>query len=158
MRVLGVAEARSRLPELIRKVAGGHPPIPIGRRGRPEVVLAAPSTARPNVERRSLAGLVEVVGSWDELERAQEEIRLEMSASLDRTARMIGAPSGKRRRRLGAPLLTKDVSIIDLGNPPIYWWFGSSPRAAVALRRAIHYIGGSSWDWTSRRSANASSR
>src|SRR5688572_5346082 len=39
MKVLRVSEARAGLPSLIRKVASGHPPIAIGRRGKAEAWL-----------------------------------------------------------------------------------------------------------------------
>ncbi|TMB18631.1 MAG: type II toxin-antitoxin system Phd/YefM family antitoxin [Deltaproteobacteria bacterium] len=104
MTVLPIGEARRRLPELVRKVAGGHAPILIGRRGRCEAILAAAAGARDAVVRRPLEGLVEIVGAWKDVERAQEEIRNEIAASLDRTARLIAGKPPKRptrRRRRG---------------------------------------------------------
>jgi len=96
MTVLPIGEARRRLPELVRKVAGGHAPILIGRRGRCEAILAPAAAARDTVVRRPLQGLVEIVGAWKDIARAQLDIRREIAASLDRTARLI---AGKRPRR-----------------------------------------------------------
>ena len=100
MSVLPIGEARRRLPELVRKVAAGHAPILIGRRGRCEAILAPAAAARDTVVRRPLQGLVEVVGTWKDVERAQGDIRRDIAASLDRTARLIaGRPSKRRPRR-----------------------------------------------------------
>jgi hypothetical protein len=99
MKVLPIGEARRRLPELVRKVAGGHPPVAIGRRGRIEAMLAAPDVALAGVRRRPLRGLLEVVGSQEDLDKAQREIRGEIEASLERTAALIGGPSRKSVRR-----------------------------------------------------------
>lgn len=97
MKVLPVGEARRRLPELVRRVAGGHPPVAIGRRGRPEAVLAAAAAPTP-VERRPLAGMVRIVGGWSEVESAQAEIRGSIEESLQRTARLIGGAPRRRPR------------------------------------------------------------
>jgi prevent-host-death family protein len=104
MKVLAIGEARKRLPELVRKVAEGHAPIPIGRRGRCEAVLAPASGAAISVRRRPLQGLVEIVGSWSDVERAQKVLRRRIEVSLDRTARLIAGepfrvPVRRRRRR-----------------------------------------------------------
>ena len=101
MTVLPIGEARRRLPELVRKVASGHAPIMIGRRGRCEAVLAPAAAARDTVARRPLQGLVEIIGRWKDVEQAREDIRKEIEASLDRTARLIaGKPAkGSARRR-----------------------------------------------------------
>lgn len=102
MKVLPIGEARKRLPELVRKVAAGHPPIPIGRRGHCEAVLAPAAGPEVRVERRPLTGLVEILGSSIDLGPAQEAIRREIDTSLDRTARLISGklpPGGRTRRR-----------------------------------------------------------
>jgi prevent-host-death family protein len=97
--VVPLAEARRRLPELVRKVAGGHPPIPIGRRGRVEAVLVPPGHARA-VVRRPLQGLVEVIGGPAALHAAEEEIRRQVKESLQRTAQLVvGEPPPLAYRR-----------------------------------------------------------
>jgi prevent-host-death family protein len=99
MKVLPIGEARQRLPELVRKITAGHPPIPIGRRGRPEAVLVpATSAASAPPQRRPLRGMLELVGGPDDLDRTQEEIRRLLAGSLDRSARQVVPP----RRRRGA--------------------------------------------------------
>jgi prevent-host-death family protein len=97
MKVIPVAEARRRLPELLRKVAQGHAPITIGRRGRPEGVLASAGAVATLTARRPLAGRVRVVGGSDALDRGGAELRAEIEASLDRTARFLIAPGRGRR-------------------------------------------------------------
>ena len=101
MKPLPIGEARKRLPELVRKVASGHAPIPIGRRGRCEVILAPAAMAADAVARRPLQGLVQIVGSWDEVKQTRRAIRREIEASLERTARLIagGPPTPGRSRR-----------------------------------------------------------
>jgi prevent-host-death family protein len=96
MRVLPIGEARRRLPELVRRVAEGSPPIAIGRRGRPEVLLTLPTSVEPKARRVPLRGLVRIVGSWDDVLRAQEEIRIALEQGLERTARLV---VGRRKRR-----------------------------------------------------------
>jgi len=100
MNVLPIGEARRRLPELVRKVAGGHAPIAIGRRGRCEAILAAAALEPKAVVRRPLQGLVEIIGAED-WEGASAEIRNDIDRSLERTARLIAGPRGRRvtRRR-----------------------------------------------------------
>jgi len=83
MKPLPIGEARKRLPELVRKVASGHAPIPIGRRGRCEVILAPAAMAADAVARRPLQGLVQIVGSWDEVKQTRRAIRRDIEASLD---------------------------------------------------------------------------
>jgi prevent-host-death family protein len=98
MKVLPIGEARQRLPELVRKITAGHPPISIGRRGRPEAVLVpATSAASALPRRRPLRGLLELVGAPDDLERTQEDIRRLLAESLDRSARQV-----VRRQRRGS--------------------------------------------------------
>jgi len=100
MSVLPIGEARRRLPELVRKVAAGHPPVAIGRRGHVEAVLVAPIAApHRQVERRPLRGLLTLVGSDTALERAQDDIRRLVAASLERTARQLQGPVRRTRRR-----------------------------------------------------------
>jgi len=105
MRTLPIGEARRRLPELVRKVASGHAPIPIGRRGRCEAILSPPAMASDAIARRPLQGLVQIVGSWQDVERAREDIRREIEASLVRTARLIKGDLARpaKRRRRGRP-------------------------------------------------------
>src|SRR5262245_43224705 len=100
MKVLPIGGARRRLPELVRRVAEGHATVAIGRRGRCEAVLVAPGVAERRLERRSLIGLVEVVGTPDDLDRGRAELRREIDVSLERTARML-TEDGRRRRRQG---------------------------------------------------------
>jgi prevent-host-death family protein len=99
MSVLPIAEARRRLPELVRKVAEGHPPFVLGRRGRPEAVLTGPALAERTTPLRPLVGLIEILGSWEEVEKAEERLRAAVAESLDRTARELEAPAGRARRR-----------------------------------------------------------
>ena len=54
------------------------------------------------IVRRPLQGLVEIVGKGEHVRRAQQEIRGEIEASLDRTARLIAGrlrTGSKPRRR-----------------------------------------------------------
>jgi prevent-host-death family protein len=101
MKVLPIAEARRRLPELVRKVSQGHAPVLIGRRGRPEAVLAVAGAAVVTPKRRPLRGLIELRGSLEDLDRAQEEIRREIAQAVDRSAAELvaSAPPPERRRR-----------------------------------------------------------
>jgi prevent-host-death family protein len=99
MRVLAIGEARRRLPELVRRVAEGEAPVAIGRRGRPEVVLALPTAVDPETKKVPLRGLLRIVGSWEDMERAQHDIRRDLDAGLDRTARLLVARARKRRTR-----------------------------------------------------------
>lgn len=102
MTVIAIAEARRRLPELVRKIVEGHPPIIIGRRGRPEAVLAVPAVAAKAVKRRPLVGLGKLVGTPQELRRTGEQMVAEMEGNLDRTARLIEeGPTRRKRRRRG---------------------------------------------------------
>jgi len=96
MSVLGIAEARRKLPQLVRRVAAGQPPVSIGRRGRPEVVLVAAPLAVQVIRRRRLAGLVEVVGGGRELDEAHRDILRDVEASLERAASRL--PPTTRRR------------------------------------------------------------
>jgi len=97
MKVLPIGEARRRLPELVRQLAGGHAPIAIGRRGRCEAILAPATGVGHTPVRRPLQGLVEIVGTWEDVERARDEIRQEIERSLDRTARIIAGKLPRRR-------------------------------------------------------------
>ncbi len=104
MNVLPISEARRRLPELVRKVAAGHAPVAIGRRGRCEAMLAAAGVARGAIARKPLQGLIEILDSWEDVERTQADIRANLGESLDRTARLISgkaSPSTEPRRRRG---------------------------------------------------------
>jgi prevent-host-death family protein len=94
-RVVPIGEARRRLPELVRKVAGGHPPIAIGRRGRAEAVLSGAPAVAP--ARRPLVGLIELVGSWEDVELAHEEIREAIETGLEDTARLLAGPRKRKR-------------------------------------------------------------
>jgi prevent-host-death family protein len=102
--VIPIAEARRRLSELVRKVAEGHTPIAIGRRGRPEVVIARVSTVaatRPP----PLRGLARLLGEEEELIRASEVLTTDLVASLDRTAMLLREPAAPpyRPRRARKP-------------------------------------------------------
>ncbi len=94
--VIPLGEARRRLPELVRKVAEGHPPITIGRRGRPEAVLMPLGTPTA-ATRRPLSGLIELVDRSEALDGAETQIREQFAASLERTsALLVGAPNAMR--------------------------------------------------------------
>jgi prevent-host-death family protein len=97
MKALPIGEARKRLPELVRRVVEGHRSVAIGRRGRPEVMLVPAGSLAQMVKRRPLQGLVEIVGSDEDVERAQRQLRGDIEASLDRTARLILGRARKRR-------------------------------------------------------------
>ena len=99
MKAIPIGEARRRLPELIRRVAGGQGTVAIGRGGRPEVMLVPAGTPAQRTARRSLAGLVEIVGSEDDFERGQQELRGTIEASLKRTAGLIARASTPRRAK-----------------------------------------------------------
>jgi prevent-host-death family protein len=99
MKALPIGEARRRLPELVRRVAGGQGSVAIGRGGRPEVMLVPAGTPAKGVARRPLSGLVEIVGSEDDLEHGQNELRGALEASLKRTAGLIGRGSKARRAK-----------------------------------------------------------
>ena len=45
-----------------------------------------------------LRGLIEVVGSWEKVERGEEETRGRLRASLARTARLIAGPARRPKR------------------------------------------------------------
>jgi prevent-host-death family protein len=60
MKALPIGEARERLPELVRRVAEGHPAVAIGRKGRPEVMLVPAGAATLAVRQRPLQGLVQI--------------------------------------------------------------------------------------------------
>lgn len=106
--VIPMAEARRRLPELVRKVAEGHAPIAIGRRGRMEAVIARAGTPEP-VAKRPLRGLIRIMGGGDSLERANEDLRRVVEESLERTALLLvreppratyrSKPSGTKSKR-----------------------------------------------------------
>jgi prevent-host-death family protein len=96
MKVVPMSEARRRLPELVRKVLAGHPPIAIGRRGHAEAVLSRASKKAP--VRRPLVGMVELVGSWDEVEQAGQDIRADIERGLEETGRLLASPRRGRPR------------------------------------------------------------
>jgi prevent-host-death family protein len=95
-KVIPVGEARRRLPELVRKVASGHEPVTIGRRGRPEVVLLAAGSLGA-CEMTPLPGLVQLVG---DLDTASHAIRGEIEHSLELTATFIATGPTRRGRKL----------------------------------------------------------
>jgi len=99
MKVLPIGEARRRLPELVRRIADGHAPVAIGRRGRPEAVLAPPGSVTTPTRRRPLRGLMKIVGTPDDLERGRAELRRDIEHSLERTAATLVEPGPSRRRR-----------------------------------------------------------
>jgi len=96
MKALPIGEARKRLPELVRRVAQGHRTVAIGRGGRPELMLVPAGAATLAVKRRPLQGLVEIVGGERDLERSQQQLRRDVDASLQRTARLV---TGRARKR-----------------------------------------------------------
>jgi len=94
MRVLPVGEARRRLPELVRKVAAGQPAVAIGRRGRPEAMLGP--VHPPSVgDRRPLRGLLELVGTPEDVARAENELQALVAEALARSLREL---TGRKRR------------------------------------------------------------
>jgi prevent-host-death family protein len=97
MKALPIGEARKRLPELVRRVVEGRSAVAIGRRGRPEVMLVPAGSLAQVAKRRPLQGLIEIVGSDEDLERSQRQLRADIEVSLDRTARHILGPTRKRR-------------------------------------------------------------
>jgi prevent-host-death family protein len=102
-RVLLVSEARRRLPELLRSVAGGHAPYLIGSRGQAQAVIAAVG-AVTETTRRELVGLIEVVGDAEQLARSSAELAREIGRSVAATARLVDEPGDelaapKRRSR-----------------------------------------------------------
>ncbi len=99
MKALPIGEARRRLPELIRRVAGGQGTVTIGRGGRPEVMLVPAGTPAQRVVRRPLKGLVEIVGSEEDLEHGQQQLRGAIEESLKRTAGLIARASKPRRSK-----------------------------------------------------------
>lgn len=99
MKVLPIGEARRRLPELVRKIAEGHAPVAIGRRGRSEAVLAPPESVAAPVRRRPLQGLMKIVGTPDDLERGRAELRRDIERSLARTAVTLVESARSRRGR-----------------------------------------------------------
>jgi prevent-host-death family protein len=98
MKALPIGEARRRLPELVRRVAAGQRAVAIGRGGRPEVMLVPASTRSMLIARRPLKGLVEIVGSDEDLAHGQRLLRRDIETSLQRTARLISDPPRARRR------------------------------------------------------------
>jgi prevent-host-death family protein len=98
MKALPIGEARRRLPELVRRVAAGQRAVAIGRGGRPEVMLVPASTRSMLIARRPLKGLVEIVGSDEDLAHGQRLLRRDIETSLQRTARLISHPPRARRR------------------------------------------------------------
>lgn len=98
MKVVGIAEARRRLPQLVRAVADGHGPVYVGRRGRAEVVLTVPSAAPAPPQRRELAGLVAIV-SHDALVEGRAEIRAQVADGLARKAEIVAGPPKARSPR-----------------------------------------------------------
>jgi hypothetical protein len=97
MKALPIGEARRRLPALVQQVAEQHRSVTIGRRGRAEVALVPLGTEKP-IARRPLSGLAEIVGGEQELERGWEELRDSMTASIERTARLLREPPRRGRR------------------------------------------------------------
>ena len=97
MKALPIGEARRRLPELVRRVAAGQRAVAIGRGGRPEVMLVPASTRSMLIARQSLKGLVEIVGSDEELAHGQRLLRRDIERSLQRTAGLISDPPRARR-------------------------------------------------------------
>ena len=97
MRALPIGEARRRLPELVRRVAAGHRTVAIGRGGRAEVMLVPAASQALDLERRPLKGLIEIVGTVEDLQAGQRQLRRDVDASLTRTARLVVRPVRKRR-------------------------------------------------------------
>ncbi len=65
--------------------------------GKVEAILISPTMDRGAASRRTLRGLAEIVGSWDDVERAQLQLREQLWASLERSAKELDAPGGSLR-------------------------------------------------------------
>jgi hypothetical protein len=97
MKALPIGEARRRLPALVRQVTERHRSVTIDRRGRAEVALVPVGSAAP-VAHLPLKGLAEIVGGGEEMERGWQELRRDIAASLERTARVLREPPRRARR------------------------------------------------------------
>jgi antitoxin (DNA-binding transcriptional repressor) of toxin-antitoxin stability system len=97
MKVIPIGEARRRLSRLVRSIAGGSPPVAIGRRGKVEAILTAPD-APTTVRPLTLKGMFRLIGPPEDLQCATEELRREAEESIRRTARYVERPPPRRRR------------------------------------------------------------
>lgn len=90
---VGTAEAKRRFSELVDKVGEGER-IVVSRRGRPAVVLVAPSpdllAPRPSGPPTGLAALAGALAEWDDIDAAVEEIYAARRRSRDRPAPDLG--------------------------------------------------------------------
>src|SRR5262245_21572458 len=91
--VLSISAARRRLPELVRKVVRGHPPIAIGRRGKVEAMIVTPANIS-SPPRKALRGLIDLVDQG--LEGADAEIERLFAIGLERAARDLSVPRPAR--------------------------------------------------------------
>lgn len=85
---LGTAEAKRRFSELVDRAGEGER-ILISRRGRPAVVLVAPTPDLLEPRPTPPAGLAAVAGAlaeWDDIDAAVEEIYAARRSSRDRPA------------------------------------------------------------------------
>lgn len=89
---LGTAEAKRRFSELVDRAGEGER-IVISRRGRPAVVLVAPTPDLLGPRPAPPAGLASVAGAlaeWDDIDAAVEEIYAARRSSRDRPAPDLG--------------------------------------------------------------------
>jgi len=61
---VSIAEAKNRLPELIRAVEGGEKVV-ITRHGKPVAQLAPPPSMRRKVRLGAMKGRVQLLSGWD---------------------------------------------------------------------------------------------
>jgi prevent-host-death family protein len=85
--VVGVAEAKAKLSELLERVSRGER-IVVAKRGKPVAVLAPPEAVSDDVAHpRGLASLAGVLADWPSLERDLNQV-----IEARRTARDRGVP------------------------------------------------------------------
>ena len=85
--VVGVAEAKAKISELLERVSRGER-IVVARRGKPVAVLAPPDAVSDDVAHpRGLATLAGVLADWPALERDMDQV-----IDARRTARDRGVP------------------------------------------------------------------
>jgi len=92
MPAIGVAEAKRRFSELIDRVDAGER-FTVSRRGRPAVVLVAPTgdaLRRPPEPPVGLAAVAGALADWGDLDEVVEEIYALRRSSRDRPAPDLG--------------------------------------------------------------------
>jgi prevent-host-death family protein len=90
---IGTAEAKRRFSELVDRVGEGER-IVVSRRGRPAVVLIAPTPdllePGPSGPLTGLAALAGALAEWEDIDAAVDEIYAARRASRDRPAPGLG--------------------------------------------------------------------